>query len=246
MATKNIARTAIEGGRIGSNKADRRIETQTERTRVRQELGFIRSGHGDPDADCFSTRRVVNPEFGDKLSPVKRWLATQCGRPWSTVYSEITKRFDRRSTPGRHIMDHIQQYMRRSPNDPYGQFRDFIVDDNGLLQKNPERVRYYSGSYRDSGYVEVKERDAVLTFLNGRTVRMVGKHLYWFEQTVGDRKLRWDWGKIVYESVWTSVAGLFLRSRDPARRQGKRLTAKEVRAFNQFSEAARSAVLAMT
>src|SRR6186713_2975376 len=107
MATKNLARTVIEGGRSPGNTVDRRASNAAQRTRVRRVSGALLSG-ADADFAIYPMRKVVWREFNDKLGPAKRWLARQVGRPWNKARSDLFARFDVRTAPGRHIVfDHL-------------------------------------------------------------------------------------------------------------------------------------------
>ncbi len=46
-------------------------------------------------------------EFSDLLGPLKRYLRSCIGRPWSRVHSELSRTLDRRSVAGSHIWDHV-------------------------------------------------------------------------------------------------------------------------------------------
>ena len=46
-------------------------------------------------------------EFSDLINPLKRYLRTCVGRPWSKVHSELSQKLDRRSISGAHIWDHV-------------------------------------------------------------------------------------------------------------------------------------------
>jgi hypothetical protein len=47
--------------------------------------------------------------FRDKLSPLRRYLRSNVGRPWNKVYSEISATIDRRSVSGNHLHEHIRE-----------------------------------------------------------------------------------------------------------------------------------------
>lgn len=49
--------------------------------------------------------------FNDLLSPLKRWLRSQVGRPWDKVWSELCSGMDTRTVTGRHLMDHARQLV---------------------------------------------------------------------------------------------------------------------------------------
>lgn len=62
-----------------------------------QRLG-IRAGYG---------YRALN----ENLSPLRRYLRAQVGRPWNKVYSEIAENIDRRNTVQQHIYQHIDDFI---------------------------------------------------------------------------------------------------------------------------------------
>lgn len=108
MAKRNLARTAIEGGRAASNRYEEHIVDRKLRQAAR--IALHRCIYDEEYRDEFVVEAygdIWGRDFKDKLSPVKRWLAAQVGRCWDDVYSEIRRTFDFRSTPGRHIVDHI-------------------------------------------------------------------------------------------------------------------------------------------
>lgn len=118
MATKNIARTAIEGGRNWRNKWERRYSNRCVRSRERDQL--LRLIQDPETVDSFTIRRraKVYPEFNDKLNPVRQWLASQVGAPWADVYRRIRGEFDFGTTAGRHIVGHIRQYVNTREEEP--------------------------------------------------------------------------------------------------------------------------------
>jgi hypothetical protein len=102
MATKDLARTAIEGGRAYRNCWDRRHSHARVRSGERNVEASLRY-RTDFDDLIMPERERVPVSFHDKLSAPERWLARQSGRPWSLVRSELFARFDRRTTAGRHV-----------------------------------------------------------------------------------------------------------------------------------------------
>src|SRR6266404_9494791 len=50
-------------------------------------------------------------ELNENLNPLRRYLRTQVGRPWSKVFSEICATIDRRNTVQQHIHQHIDQFI---------------------------------------------------------------------------------------------------------------------------------------
>jgi hypothetical protein len=50
-------------------------------------------------------------ELNENLNPLRRYLHSQVGRPWSKVFSEICANIDRRNTVQQHIHQHINQFI---------------------------------------------------------------------------------------------------------------------------------------
>jgi len=135
MATKNLARTVIEGGRTRFSKWGRRASNGLQRSRVRRVSGALVSG-ADADFTIYPARKVVWRDFHDKLGPAKRWLASQVGRPGNKARSDLFARFDVRTTPGRHIVfEHLLPEVAGPPRHR----RDYLVDRLGILRKAKRR-----------------------------------------------------------------------------------------------------------
>jgi hypothetical protein len=49
--------------------------------------------------------------LNENLSPLRRYLHAQVGRPWSKVYSEIASGIDRRNTVQQHICQHLDDFI---------------------------------------------------------------------------------------------------------------------------------------
>jgi len=105
------------------------------------------------DPDMFDlNRKVVRKSFSDRLSPLRRYLATQVGRPWSKIEGEFRKALDTRTVIGRHLWDHardmVEQKVRMNPDGRpvtlrgYPVWTDFFVHPRtGILhQPKPERI----------------------------------------------------------------------------------------------------------
>ena len=51
--------------------------------------------------------------FNEHLGPLRRFLDSNVGRPWNTVYSEICEHVDRDNVVQKHILTHLFQYVLR-------------------------------------------------------------------------------------------------------------------------------------
>jgi hypothetical protein len=211
MATKNLAKTAIEGGRTRSNKLDRRYSHQETRAAQREFLSNVKQDiENYYDYDIKKTRHV-HKQFNDKLQPMYRWLASQCGRPWNEVRSEVSKKFDDRTTAGHHILhDHLLSSVEEVPNLDYyslvysyrpvdwtTSYRryDFYVDDGGILRE--KTVVKYDKTRASIPSYDTKQ---IANWLSGRVVGKVGSKLFWFipadknkKRGGVDRTWRADW-----------------------------------------------------
>lgn len=197
MSKKNLAGTAIEGGRANYNKWERRESHAEERA---YEKDFISKVIIDPDlADklVIKKRKKVRKEFSDKLNPVYKWLGSHIGQPWNDVYSKIRQKFDIRTTAGRHIVfDHLIgaveitpdlrfRYHRTITEDPDASYYkwDLYVDDNGILRKKKYVTRKMK--YGKCNTAKVSK------WLNGRIVGQRGSKLYWCEPLHQDFTAFW-------------------------------------------------------
>lgn len=81
---------------------------------------------------------------GDHLNPLKRFLESRLGQPWSKVFSEICAVNDKRTIRGYHLLTHLFQYVHvdgtRERNYAY---QDFMVDDGVLYKVKQPRWRWH-------------------------------------------------------------------------------------------------------
>lgn len=140
MSTKNMARSAVEGGRPGENKFDRRYSHKKRRVRDRSYLSNVLADPDYYDEAIEPSTEHVQPILTDKLGAVYGFLLSRVGRPWSEVFSEVREKFDERSLAGYHVVrGHIVEEVDGSG---YGNDalypRPFYIDDGGIfrLRKN--------------------------------------------------------------------------------------------------------------
>ena len=132
MSTKNLARTAIEGGRYKRTKEEAQTEQRKERAASRS---FVTKATHDLESienKPTPKRKPRRLDQKDKLRPLERFLLSNIGRPWRLVYAEIRKRFDDRTTAGRHILfDHMLRDIKGagSRSEYYGgRYCPFLID----------------------------------------------------------------------------------------------------------------------
>jgi hypothetical protein len=158
MARRNIAKTAIEGGRATQCRSAEREEDLKERRAYRD---YCRVALLDEDLDEPGTGRGSSwdtgrrsREFDDRLNPVKRWLEAQVGRPWDKVKSDVVAKFNGRTLAGRHILGHVDGFVDK-PEDKFLYGRrgwsrrypgELYIDGRGVLRQVPvmTKEKFYS------------------------------------------------------------------------------------------------------
>jgi hypothetical protein len=180
MATKNLARTVIEGGRSRWNKAQRRYSNRRARRRVRE---YARSLRYDPDEGEGSSAPVREPVWrchNDRLSAAERWLASFAGRPWAEARAEMARRFDTRTIAGQHIVyDHLLPSVKGSGRESFWR-HDFEVDEEGILRPVPQR-RYRRNALPPGK--QWRSPAAIARWAQGRKLALRGTRWFWFEPT---------------------------------------------------------------
>ncbi|MEH1767126.1 hypothetical protein [Nostoc sp.] len=51
--------------------------------------------------------------LSDHLGPLRRFLRSQVGQLWNDVYSQLCQRLDPNTMAGRHVIDHVWDYVER-------------------------------------------------------------------------------------------------------------------------------------
>ena len=178
MATKNLARTVIEGGRTNWSRWFRRHTNGEQRAQQRAALARV-TQPAEWNALVVPPRRKAYRAFHDKLGPPRRWLERQVGRPWSLVRSELFARFDPRSTAGRHIVfDHMLAWVD-DDGDVTDRYVDFVVDPHGILR------RILRKRHRRTHVPLPCPQSELERWLAGRRVGSRGETLFWFTLTPG-------------------------------------------------------------
>lgn len=106
----------------------------------------------DSFAGDYRPERRETKYFSDLISPLRRWLRAQVGRPWDKVWSELVGGVDSRTLMGGHLLEHasweVEQHCRidtatRSPRDLRGNAVTGLYVDprTGLLRWKPPLSR---------------------------------------------------------------------------------------------------------
>lgn len=196
MSKKNIARTAIEGGRGNRNKWERRYSNQNERVNVRNLIASVKNDIEKLEEQAMPQRSTVHPEFRDKLNPVYRWLDSHVGESWDDIRSLLTSQFDTRTTAGRHVLhDHVLGEILFPGNilSRYYSYYKYFVDDAGLLQKKQKDNNRHRILSREP--VSSRRKLRILDWIGIRKLGWIGAKLYWFEATSSKEKVVVTWGR---------------------------------------------------
>ena len=146
MSKKNLARTALEAGRLGSWV--RKELNSKERARVRNYLHRVKTDPEYWDEEACPAQPLPGYDDmvpGENLSAVYRWVDSHVGQKWDDVYSKLCKSWPKKTLAGYHIIeDHIKWEVQKTPHPYLGWYRRWYVDDDGVLQ------RYTYESYASS------------------------------------------------------------------------------------------------
>lgn len=78
--------------------------------------GTIRQNRRDPESaptrEPINVKRQKTPD--DLLGPLKKFLTSQVGRPWTAVHSELSRVLPRNSRMNLHVWQHIEAYVQKS------------------------------------------------------------------------------------------------------------------------------------
>lgn len=191
MGTKDLSRSAIEGGRYRFNQWRRRHSNRVVRAREKIAERAFQRDPGSADDGRWPERERVCRAFFDRLSAPERWLESQVGRGWNRVRSEMFARFDTRTLAGRHIVfDHLLP-VQRFYEEP-GVWRvarvRFRVDDRGILRRLPPEDAPVAGVWpRAPREPDSRVLDALCELVAGRKLIARGAHVFWLVPVaVGD------------------------------------------------------------
>lgn len=94
---EDMAKVIVERPRRGSSgrlkgRIDQDVETQPTKQGMKHRLADTKS-------------------LNENLAPLRRYLGSQVGRPWSKVYSEISANLRPTNAVQQHVRDHIRHYV---------------------------------------------------------------------------------------------------------------------------------------
>jgi len=102
---KDMSKVIVERPRTGRSRAG--LRPGRTRTLVDDDGEPIKAkGAREP-----TKRPQKDKNLNETLNPLKRYLASNIGRPWDKVYSEISEHLKPTSTVQQHVRDHLQDFV---------------------------------------------------------------------------------------------------------------------------------------
>lgn len=237
MATKNLGRSAIEGGRTGWYKVrvseiedSLRTSTRTYKHRVQNDVEAWEN-EAEPVRRPYGKRGNQT----DKLAGTYRMLDKLVGKPWAKVYALICEKFDGRTLAGRHVLiDHITNYVAPNKEAADLQYHLYYIDDHGFFQKKEG----YSHNRYTPHRLSKKFADKISTWLDGRSIIQMGSKLYWGVVSIKGYRAQlvpngW-FGSVVHLNYVVAVRKYF--DPDWGWRQGAELSADDLEFFQTIPE----------
>lgn len=110
---EDIAKVIVERPRLGSRS--RSSDDPKGYNRKRYGKDYILEDL--PQKESMSARRRYGwdaKELNENLSPLRRFLEKNVGRPWDKVFSELSEHIDLNSTVKRHIWQHVFDFVEKN------------------------------------------------------------------------------------------------------------------------------------
>lgn len=177
MSKKDIARTAIEGGKSTSSKYDRRQSLRQQRRASRCWMNQVTidselaDEYGEPERDIARGWR----DFRDKLSAPMRWLMKRAiGRSVEEIEGLLLETFDVGTLAGRHLVfSHLMPRHYRghwSIRDP--SYMNCQFDQDGILRDLGKRSQHPSRRSRASKKARIQVRQWFSGFTEGTKISL--------------------------------------------------------------------------
>jgi hypothetical protein len=188
---KDMSKVIVERPRLGRSRAG----LKPGRTRVvvdddGEPLRAARGGRA-PKSDKLQKTKNLN----ENLNPLKRYLASQVGRPWRKVYSEISEHLKPTSTVQQHVRDHLDDFVATKARSVKGvlwaetrwgkpmPLSDtghlyYVHPRTGLLLKNESRVSWKQAE-RNFRKLEEAERAKRMRVIDATTQVHLFKDAWW-------------------------------------------------------------------
>ncbi|MEZ5970354.1 MAG: hypothetical protein R3C31_00925 [Hyphomonadaceae bacterium] len=140
-------------------------------------------------------REQKTKALNETLNPLKRYLASNVGRPWNKVYSEISEHLKPTSTVQQHVRDHLDDFVatktrmkggavvvtprfggERALEDDWCLY--YVHPRTGLLRKN-EKYKRWNARRREARQRADAERAARMRVVDAKTQLHLLKGAWW-------------------------------------------------------------------
>lgn len=141
----DMAKVIVERPRHGSRLPSKRKGYARRTARIAWE--------DQPRREGMKLRSGGGKSLNEHLSPLRRYLAGQVGRPWDRVFADICRHLDRGSAVQDHVRDHVDDYVAVCVVITDGELRHsdgwplrtpfYVCPRTGILKKNRKLRRWY-------------------------------------------------------------------------------------------------------
>jgi hypothetical protein len=195
---KDMSKVIVERPRLGRSWAS---ETRPGRSRIVEDDDGepLRAGRGGraPKREKPLKTKALN----ENLNPLKRYLASNVGRPWNKVYSEISEHLKPTSTVQQHVRDHLNDFVatktrmksgvvmvatrfggERPLSEDWSLF--YVHPRTGLLRNNDKHVRWTTRQRQARAAAEA-ELASRMRVIDAKTQLHRLKDAVWWEVKLG-------------------------------------------------------------
>lgn len=225
-----------------------------ERPRVGRAAAGLRPGRTralvDDDGEPIRAKGAREPKgreqktkhFNETLNPLKRYLASNVGRPWNKVYSEISEHLKPTSTVQQHVRDHLQDFVATKTSMKAGSVmvtprfggERALQDDwclyyvhprTGLLRKN-EKYKRFSSRQREARKTQEAERAKRMRIIDAKTQLHLLEDGAWWEVKLAKIPARAAYTDVVHRSALSQLPLATLYAREGVYARDKRPLSK--------------------
>ncbi len=238
---KDMSKVIVERPRTGRSRAG--LRPGRTRTLVDDDGEPIKAkGAREPKGREQKTKML-----NETLNPLKRYLASNVGRPWNKIYSEISAHLKPTSTVQQHVRDHIEDFVatktrmkggvvvvtprfggERALEDDWCLY--YVHPRTGLLRKN-EKYKRWTVRQREARQKLEAERATRMRVIDAKTQL----HLFdgaWWEVKLARVPPAQAYTDVVHRAGLSDMAVELLYARDGVYARDKRQLSKaEIKAL---------------
>lgn len=233
---KDMSKVIVERPRVGRAAAG--LRPGRTRTLVDDDGEPIRAkGAREPKGKAQKTKRL-----NETLNPLKRYLASNVGRPWDKVYSEISEHLKPTSTVQQHVRDHLTDFVATKTSmkagvvmvtPRYGGERAleddwclyYVHPRTGLLRKN-EKYKRVGARNREARQKREAELAKRMRIIDAKTQLHLFEDGAWWEVKLAKIPVHGDYTDAVHRSELSDLPVAMLYAREGVYARDKRQLSK--------------------